>query len=144
MIAFDISSSMLAEDFQPQNRLEVARDLVRKFVALRTNDRLGLVAFSGEALTQVPLTTDELDKLTALVRESIGFKQDRGDSVTVINAPFKVDAVTSHETPFWKSPELIDLIRAAALPVGLGSNSSRCGSRSSAAVIPNRTLIMRL
>ena len=58
MIAFDISSSMLAEDFQPQNRLEVARDLVRKFVALRTSDRLGLVAFSGEALTQVPLTTD--------------------------------------------------------------------------------------
>jgi Ca-activated chloride channel homolog len=58
MIAFDISSSMLAEDFQPRNRLEVARDLVRKFVLSRTSDRLGLVAFSGEALTQVPLTTD--------------------------------------------------------------------------------------
>ena len=58
MIAFDISSSMLAEDFQPRNRLEVARELVRKFVGMRKTDRLGLVAFSGEALTQVPLTTD--------------------------------------------------------------------------------------
>jgi Ca-activated chloride channel homolog len=58
MIAFDISSSMLAEDFQPQNRLEVARDRVKQFVGLRSSDRIGIVAFSGEALTQVPLTTD--------------------------------------------------------------------------------------
>ena len=58
VIAFDISSSMLAEDFQPQNRLEVARDKVKQFIAMRTSDRIGVVAFSGEALTQVPLTTD--------------------------------------------------------------------------------------
>jgi Ca-activated chloride channel homolog len=58
MIAFDISSSMLAEDFQPQNRLEVAREKVKQFLAGRTSDRIGVVAFSGEALTQVPLTTD--------------------------------------------------------------------------------------
>jgi Ca-activated chloride channel family protein len=58
VVAFDISSSMLAEDFQPQNRLEVARDRIKQFIALRKSDRIGLVAFSGEALTQVPLTTD--------------------------------------------------------------------------------------
>ncbi len=58
MIAFDISSSMLAEDFQPRNRLEVAREKVKQFVALRSSDRIGVVAFSGEALTQVPLTVD--------------------------------------------------------------------------------------
>lgn len=58
VVAFDISSSMLAEDFQPQNRLEVAREKVKQFVNLRTSDRIGIVAFSGEALTQVPLTTD--------------------------------------------------------------------------------------
>jgi Ca-activated chloride channel family protein len=58
VIAFDISSSMLAEDFQPQNRLEVAKDVVKRFVAARQSDRIGVVAFSGEALTQVPLTTD--------------------------------------------------------------------------------------
>ena len=58
VIAFDISSSMLALDFQPQNRLEVARAKIKQFVAQRTADRIGIVAFSGEALTQVPLTTD--------------------------------------------------------------------------------------
>jgi Ca-activated chloride channel family protein len=58
IICFDISSSMLAEDFQPQNRLEVARDKVKQFIAMRGSDRIGVVAFSGEALTQVPLTTD--------------------------------------------------------------------------------------
>lgn len=58
IIAFDISSSMLAEDFQPQNRLEVAREKVKQFIAMRSSDRIGVVAFSGEALTQVPLTTD--------------------------------------------------------------------------------------
>jgi Ca-activated chloride channel homolog len=58
VIAFDISTSMLAQDFPPQNRLEAARDRVAQFVTMRKSDRIGLVAFAGEALTQVPLTTD--------------------------------------------------------------------------------------
>ena len=58
VIAFDISSSMLAEDFQPQNRLEVAKERAKDFIRARTVDQVGLVAFSGEALTQVPLTID--------------------------------------------------------------------------------------
>jgi Ca-activated chloride channel homolog len=58
MLAFDISSSMLAEDFQPQNRLEVARAKVKEFIRLRDTDRIGVVSFAGEALTQVPLTGD--------------------------------------------------------------------------------------
>jgi flagellar M-ring protein FliF len=69
--------------------------------------------------TQVPLSAEEIDKLTALVQESIGFNKERGDSVKVINTPFKVDPVANVDTPFWKSPELIDLVRAAALPAGL-------------------------
>ena len=58
VVAFDLSSSMLAEDFQPENRLEVARAKIKQFITMRKNDRIGVVAFSGEALTQVPLTTD--------------------------------------------------------------------------------------
>ncbi|MEQ1686467.1 MAG: flagellar basal-body MS-ring/collar protein FliF [Burkholderiaceae bacterium] len=69
--------------------------------------------------TQVPLTSDELEKLTALVRESIGFKQDRGDSVKVINTPFRVETVTRVEVPLWKQPEIIDMLRAAAVPAAL-------------------------
>ena len=58
VLAIDLSSSMLAMDFRPNNRLEVAKDKVRQFIARRTSDRIGVVAFAGEALTQVPLTTD--------------------------------------------------------------------------------------
>jgi flagellar M-ring protein FliF len=70
--------------------------------------------------TAVPLTTEEIDKLTALVKESIGFKADRGDSVKVINAPFKVDSVTALEVPWWRGPDTLDLLRAAAFPAALG------------------------
>src|SRR6185295_17892303 len=71
--------------------------------------------------TAVPLTAEEIDKLTALVKESIGFKQDRGDSVKVINAPFKVDpaATALESTPWWRAPDTLDLVRAAAFPAAL-------------------------
>lgn len=58
VLAIDLSSSMLAEDFQPLNRLEVAKQRVKEFIQGRTVDQVGIVAFSGEALTQVPLTVD--------------------------------------------------------------------------------------
>lgn len=58
VLAIDLSSSMLALDFRPNNRIEVAKAKVKQFIARRTSDRIGVVAFAGEALTQVPLTTD--------------------------------------------------------------------------------------
>ncbi len=57
MIALDLSSSMLARDFQP-NRLEAAKAVATKFVSGRQYDRIGLVVFSAESFTQCPLTTD--------------------------------------------------------------------------------------
>jgi len=57
MIAMDVSSSMLAEDFKP-NRLEAAKSLAIEFIKRRKNDRIGLVIYSGESFTQCPLTTD--------------------------------------------------------------------------------------
>jgi flagellar M-ring protein FliF len=70
--------------------------------------------------TTVPLTNDEIEKLTTLVRESIGFNKDRGDSVKVINAPFKVEPIVNVDVPLWKQPETIDLLRSLAVPAGLG------------------------
>jgi Ca-activated chloride channel homolog len=58
MLIVDVSSSMLAEDFEPANRLEVAKNTVANFVRARQYDRIGVVAFGGEALTMVPLTID--------------------------------------------------------------------------------------
>lgn len=53
----DISGSMLAEDFKP-NRVEAAKKVIDDFIAGRTNDKIGLVVFSGESFTQCPLTID--------------------------------------------------------------------------------------
>jgi Ca-activated chloride channel family protein len=58
MLALDISGSMMAEDFKPQNRLRVAKDVVKAFLDIVHNDRVGLVVFSGQAFTQCPLTLD--------------------------------------------------------------------------------------
>ncbi len=58
VVVIDVSSSMLAEDFKPNNRLEVAKEKVAAFIAGREYDRIGIVAFAGQALTQVPLTID--------------------------------------------------------------------------------------
>lgn len=58
IIALDLSTSMNAGDFRPQNRLVVAKSVLTDFIAARTNDRIGLVVFSGAAYTQAPLTLD--------------------------------------------------------------------------------------
>jgi Ca-activated chloride channel family protein len=76
VVAFDISSSMLAEDFQPLNRLEVAKARVKQFVSGREGDRIGVVAFAGEALTQVPLTTDYPVVLAAVENLQAGQLED--------------------------------------------------------------------
>lgn len=76
VLAIDLSSSMLAEDFQPLNRLEVAKERVKEFIRARTVDQVGIVAFSGEALTQVPLTVDYPVLLAAVDNLQPGQLQD--------------------------------------------------------------------
>jgi len=58
VVALDISGSMRAEDFQPDNRLAVALRTVERFVEGRPNDRIGLVVFAALATTRCPLTQD--------------------------------------------------------------------------------------
>ncbi|HDZ13062.1 MAG TPA: VWA domain-containing protein, partial [Bacteroidetes bacterium] len=58
ILAMDISSSMLAEDFKPKNRIEAAKEVAEEFVKGRKNDRIGLVVFAKDSYTQCPLTLD--------------------------------------------------------------------------------------
>jgi Ca-activated chloride channel family protein len=58
IICMDVSGSMLAQDLLP-DRLEAAKQMAAKFVDMRTTDRIGVVIFSGEGFTLVPLTTDK-------------------------------------------------------------------------------------
>jgi Ca-activated chloride channel homolog len=76
VLSMDLSSSMLAQDFQPNNRLEVAKARAKQFVRARQSDRIGVVAFAGEALTQVPLTTDQPVVLQALDNLQAGQLED--------------------------------------------------------------------
>jgi len=68
--------------------------------------------------TSTPLSDQQIEKMTALVRETIGFNKDRGDSVNLMNAPFAVEKVVLADVPFWKQPEFQDLARSFAWPVG--------------------------
>ena len=74
-ITLDLSSSMLAQDFEP-DRLEVAKKVAADFVEKRAYDRIGLVVFSGEAFTQCPLTTDHAVVKEFLANLQCGFLQD--------------------------------------------------------------------
>jgi Ca-activated chloride channel family protein len=57
-LALDISGSMASLDFEPNNRLQAAKDVISSFIAERPYDKLGLVIFSNEAFAQSPLTLD--------------------------------------------------------------------------------------
>ena len=58
VLSMDLSASMLSKDFDP-NRLEASKTVATDFVNDRPNDRIGVVAYEGEAFTQIPLTTDQ-------------------------------------------------------------------------------------
>ena len=80
VLVVDVSTSMLAEDFQLQghrvNRLSVVKDVVREFVAHRPDDRIGLVVFGGRPYTQCPLTLDHGWLLQRLGQVKIGMVED--------------------------------------------------------------------
>lgn len=59
VLTMDLSASMLSRDFRP-NRLESAKDVAMDFVDSRPFDRIGVVAYEGEAFTQVPITSDHI------------------------------------------------------------------------------------
>jgi Ca-activated chloride channel family protein len=58
VLALDISGSMAALDFEPENRLEAAKQVINEFVRERRYDRVGLVVFAREAFSQCPPTFD--------------------------------------------------------------------------------------
>lgn len=80
VVALDLSGSMASEDFELNrsrvNRLVIAKDVLRKFVERRVNDRIGLVAFAGRAYIAAPLTLDHDFLLQNLERLNLGTIED--------------------------------------------------------------------
>lgn len=58
VIVLDISDSMLIEDMRPENRLESAKQTIKKFIEKRSSDKIGMIIFAGEAFTLIPPTLD--------------------------------------------------------------------------------------
>ena len=69
-------------------------------------------------VVSTPLTDAQIEKMTALVRETVGFNKDRGDSVNLLNAAFVDEKVTVLDVPFYRQPEVVDLARSFAWPLG--------------------------
>lgn len=75
VIAMDVSSSMLARDFDP-DRFEAAKDVAAKFIAGRESDNIGIVVFAGESLTGVPMTVDRAQLLQYLQNLRMNILED--------------------------------------------------------------------
>jgi Ca-activated chloride channel family protein len=88
ILAIDVSSSMLAEDFRPHNRLEAVKLVAKDFIEGRKNDRLGMVVFAGESFTQCPLTLDYGVLLTLLDQIQVADKDWDGTAIGmgIVNA----------------------------------------------------------
>lgn len=76
LLILDISGSMRAEDFKPDNRLHAAKAVIHDFLDDRKNDRIGLVVFAGESFTQCPLTLDYRVLGNLLLNVEIGMLED--------------------------------------------------------------------
>lgn len=83
VIAQDISGSMASLDFQPQNRLQAAKQVVSDFIGHRDFDRIGLVVFASEAFNQSPMTTDHavLNRLLGQVQLAPDLKIEDGTAI---------------------------------------------------------------
>lgn len=88
VLSLDISSSMLAGDFDP-NRLEAAKKVAARFISGRSHDNIGLVIFASESFTAVPMTTDHAQLINYLNEVEVGMLEDGtaiGDGIaTAIN-----------------------------------------------------------
>ncbi len=75
VLSIDVSSSMLAKDLKP-NRLEALKEVAAQFIKDRHSDRIGLVVYSGESYTKVPVTSDQNIVLQLLSEVDFGQVED--------------------------------------------------------------------
>jgi flagellar M-ring protein FliF len=85
----------------------------RLSAAVVLDDRLNLNDSGQPART--PLTTEELERITNLVKEAVGFDTSRGDTVNVMNAAFAVSPFDEIALPLWQQPWFLELVKWAVI-----------------------------
>ena len=142
VLVLDISSSMLAEDLEP-NRIQAAKQVAADFVAGRLNDRIGLVVFAGQAFTQVPLTLDYgvlrdlMDELeVGMVEDGTAVGMGLATAVKRLNASAAESKVVVLLTDGRNNRGEIDPLTAAQMAQALGVRvyTIGAGSRGTARV----------
>lgn len=95
VLVLDISDSMLIEDMKPVNRLESAKLRIKEFIEKRFNDYIGLVVFSGQSYTRIPLTLDYklLLESLSLVETSERLRKGTAIGMALANAITRLDKV---------------------------------------------------
>ena len=91
--------------------------LVKRISAAVVLNHQSITDGKGKTVTTA-LSAEQIEKLTALVRETVGFNKERGDSVNLLNTPFTDEKLIIVEVPLWKQPELRDMAQSLAWPVG--------------------------
>ena len=77
-------------------------------------------AEGGKGAPTPALSAEQLAQMTALVRETIGFNQERGDSVNLVKAPFVEQVLPAQgELPLWRQPEVLEMARSLGWPLGI-------------------------
>ncbi|BFI97080.1 MAG: flagellar basal-body MS-ring/collar protein FliF [Rhodanobacter sp.] len=114
------SSSSATRNYELDRTISHVSDpagrLDRLTVAVLVDDKLVTAAAAAGAKAgqkEVPFTPQELQHLTDLVKNVVGFDATRGDSVSVINQPFHRNATPEAEpsVPLWERPGMLDLIK---------------------------------
>lgn len=94
-----------------------ASGLVKRISAAVVVNHQSVTDAKGK-VTTTPLNQEQLEKLTALVRETIGFNKERGDSVNLLNTAFAQEKLNLPEPAFWRQPAIQDLAHSFAWPIG--------------------------
>ena len=108
-------------NYEVDKRVEMLRNAVgtikRVNVAVVVNHRTNNDAKGKPSTAALP--PEEIDKLTALVQEAVGYNKERGDSVKVISVPFRDLKLEPEALPLWKQPWLLELVKAGGVPAAL-------------------------
>lgn len=127
VLAYDASSSMTQPFARGQSRLEAAEQVLKRFVEGRTNDRVGLVIFRGNALTLSPLTTDyaavsEAVEIAPTIRldDGTAIGTAMGESINLLRASESASKIVILLTDGENNAPTIEPLAAARIAERLG------------------------
>lgn len=107
----------LTRNYELDKRISHTRNapgqVQRISVAVVLDDRM--VADTTGTFTRTPLTPEELERMTALVKEAVGFNADRGDTVNVVNSTFAASPFAENPLPFWQEVWFLELVKWVVL-----------------------------